>query len=81
MRNRGALIGRQGFTHNTLVYQYRLCYTTPLYCTSTLYTFSYTVSTNHKSRLRRALLGGLYAMSDVKTRGKAVQVDIRLTLV
>ena len=27
-------------------------YTIPLYCTSTLYTFRHTVSSNHKSRLR-----------------------------
>ena len=27
--------------HNTIVYQYRSCYTMPLYCTSTLNTFSY----------------------------------------
>ena len=34
-----ALIGRQGLTrihHNTLLYQYRLCYTMPLYCTGSL---------------------------------------------
>ena len=31
-----ALIGRQGLNHNTLVYQYRLCYTMPLYCTGAL---------------------------------------------
>ena len=33
-------------------------YTTSLYCTSALYTFSYTLSTNHKSRLRAALMLG-----------------------
>ena len=33
----GALvIGRQGLNHNTLVYQHRLCYTSPLYCTGAL---------------------------------------------
>ena len=33
-------------------------YTLPLYCTSTLHTFSYTVLTNHKSRVRSPA-GGL----------------------
>ena len=39
--------------HNTLVYQYWLCYTMSLYCTGALQviTFSYIVSTN-QSRLR-----------------------------
>ena len=38
----GALIGRKGFNHHTLVYQYRLCYTMSLYCTGALSHFSYT---------------------------------------
>ena len=38
--------------HNTLVYQYRLCYTMPLCCTGSTITFSYILSTKHKSRLR-----------------------------
>ena len=48
------VIGRKGFNHNTLVYQYRLCFTMPSYCTGALSDFSYIVyivSTNHKSRL------------------------------
>ena len=30
------VIGRKRFNHHTLVYQYRLCYTMPLYCAGAL---------------------------------------------
>ena len=30
------VIGRKEFNHHTLEYQYRLCYTMPLYCTGAL---------------------------------------------
>ena len=43
-----------------------------LYCTSALYTFSYTVSTNHKSRVRGALrhylMGASLAALDLLAR-------------
>ena len=38
----------------------------PLYCTSALYTFSYAVSTNHKSRLRSTIFRS--GMSIMKAR-------------
>ena len=47
-----ALIGRQGLTNNTIVYQYRSCTCMPSCCTDALHTFSHTVSTNQIHRLR-----------------------------
>ena len=46
---------RTKVNHNTVVYRYGSCHTTPSYCTISallVCTFSYTVSTNHKSRVR-----------------------------
>ena len=67
------------FNHTNIVYQYRSCYTMPLYCaTSTLqYTFSRTVSTNQSPNLgaEGVLAGGAGCGAErvaLQARGKAV---------